>query len=210
MSILENESPSEFIVPKDPRPLILILKDISPRSSRMRVQMRDAITRSGNLGVKPHFYKYFFIFLIGSLLLSITLISCSHPVQNRRRIPQTIEVKTADQIISDMKTGLRLSDEQEADIRPIIEEQVKKRKELVKKYQGRARLGMDSLRDDLKDLRITTENQLQYFLTNEQMINYGYMQQEEDLRITGITNGKTQEEGGREKPKSGGRRPGRF
>ena len=170
--------------------------------------MRKAIILSENSGIKPHFYRYSFALLIGYSLLAITLISCSHPGQNRRRIPEAKEPKPADQIISDMKTWLRLTDEQEINIRPIIEEQVKKRHELIKKYQGRGRLGMDSLRDELKDLRISTENRLQYFLTNDQMIKYGYMQQEEDRRIAGTTSEKTQEEPGQEKPKGRGRRWG--
>jgi hypothetical protein len=170
--------------------------------------MQDAVILSENSGIKPHFYKYSFILLIGYSLLAITLISCSHPAQNRRRIPEAKEPKTAQQIISAMKTVLRLTDEQEIHIRPIIEEQVKKRNELFKKYRGQGRPGMDSLRDELKDLRISTESQLQYFLTNEQMIKYGYMQQEEDQRIAGITSGKTQEDTSQEKPKGRGRRSG--
>jgi hypothetical protein len=172
--------------------------------------MRNPIILSDNLGVKPHFYKYSFILLIGYSLLASTLISCSHPVQNRRRITEVKEAKTADQIISGMKTTLRLTDEQEVNIRPIIEEQVNKRNELIKKYQGRDCQGTDCLKDQLKDLRISTENQLQYFLTNDQMIKYGNMQQEEDQRIMGITGEKTQEGVGQEKPKSRGRRSGRF
>ena len=168
--------------------------------------MRKAIILSGNLGVKPHFDKYTFIMLIGFSLLTSTLISCSHPVQSRRRITEVKEAKTAGQIISGMKTELRLTDEQEVNIQPIIEEQVKKRNELIKKYQGQDRQGLDSLRDELKDLRISTESQLQYFLTNEQMIKYGYVQQEEDQRIAGNSSGRNQEEGGQEKPKGRGRR----
>ncbi len=170
--------------------------------------MRDAIILLKNLGVKPYFYKCSFILLIGYSLLAIALISCSHQSQNRKRIPEAREPKPADQIISSMRTVLRLTDEQEIKIRPIIEEQVKKRNELMKKYQGRGRPGVDPLRDELKDLRIGTESQLQYFLTNEQMIKYGYMQQEEDRRIVGIASGKTQEEPGQEKPKGRGRRWG--
>jgi hypothetical protein len=109
-----------------------------------------------------------------------------------------------------MKTALRLTDDQEVNIRPIIEEQVKKRSELIKKYQGRDCPRTDCLKDQLKDLRISTENQLQYFLTNDQMIQYGNMQQEEDQRITGITSEKTQEEVTQEKPKGRGRRSGGF
>jgi len=172
--------------------------------------MRNVIIFSGNLAIEPHFCKYPIIMLIGYLLLASTLISCSPQAQNRRRITEVKEAKTADQIISGMKTALRLTDEQEVNIRPIIEEQVKKRSELIKKYQGRDCHGTDCLKDQLKDLRISTENQLQYFLTNDQMIKYGNMQQEEDQRITGITSEKTQEEVTQEKPKGRGRRSGGF
>lgn len=120
------------------------------------------------------------------------------------------EAKTADQIISGMKTEIRLTNEQEVNIRPIIEEQVKKRNELIKNYKGRDCHGTDCLKDELKEVRMSTENQLQYFLTNEQMIKYGYIQQEEDQRIMGITSEKTQEGVGQEKPKGKGRRSARF
>lgn len=153
--------------------------------------------------------RFLTIFFVG-LLSTSTLISCSHQVQDHRRITEVKEAKTADQIISEMKTGLKLTDEQEVNIYPIVEEQVRKRNELIKKYKGRGRPGMDSLRDELKDLRIAMETRLQYFLTNEQMIKYGYMQQEEDQRIAGVASGKAQEEAGQEKPKGRGRRSGRF
>ena len=153
--------------------------------------------------------RFLTLFLVG-LLSTSTLISCSPYAQNRRRITEVKEAKTAGQIISDMKTEIGLTDEQEVNVRPIIEEQVKKRNELIKKYQGRDCHGTDCLKDELKDLRISTENQLQYFLTNDQMIKYGNMQQEEDQRIIGITSTKTQEEVTQEKPKGKGRRSGGF
>ena len=159
---------------------------------------------------QKHFHHFPVIILIGYLLLVSNLISCSHPDRNRRRMPEVKEPKPADQIIPDMKSWLKLTDEQVVNIRPTIEEQVKKRNELVKKYKDQGREGRDSLRDELKDLRISTEKQLQYFLTNEQIIDYGYMQQEEDQRITGITSEKPHEGASQEKPKSGGRRRGGF
>jgi hypothetical protein len=159
-----------------------------------------------NSGVKPYSGKFPFILLTGTLLLASALISCSHPAQHHRRNPEPIETETAGQIIFRMKARLGLTDEQEVNIRPIIEKQVKKRKELIRKYKGRARSGMDSLEDELKDLRISTESRLQYFLSNEQMIEYGNMQQEEDQIIVGRSSEKTQEGAGQEKPKGRGRR----
>jgi hypothetical protein len=172
--------------------------------------MRNEGILSKKLGFRPQLGKYCFILLLGCLLLAVTSISCSHPSQNRRRIPEPKEAKPADQIISGMKTSLGLTDEQENNIRPIIEQQVIKRNELIKKYKGLGQKGLDFLRDDLKDLRISTESQLQYFLANEQMIQYGELQREEDQRIAGNSSGRTQEETTQEKPKSRGRRSGRF
>jgi hypothetical protein len=166
--------------------------------------MKSVIIFLSNFCGRWHFYNYFFILLTACLLLPSILISCSPYAQNRRRIP---EAKTADQIIIDSKNRLGLTDDQEVKIRPIIEEQVKKRNELIKKYQGQDRQGMDSLRDELQDLRISTESQLQYFLTNEQMITYGEMQNEEDQRIC---KEEGHEEQGQKARKGRGRRSGNF
>jgi hypothetical protein len=172
--------------------------------------MRNALIRPANICFRSRLDIYFLILLIGCSLLALTAISCAHSSQNRKRIPEPKDAKPADQILSGMKTGLGLTDEQEINIRPIIEQQVIKRNELIKKYQGQSRQGLDSLRDDLKDLRISTSSQLQYFLTNEQMIQYGDLQREEDQRIAGNGSGKNQEEVSQEKPRGRGRRSGRY
>ena len=166
--------------------------------------MENSIIFPADLGVKWHPYNYFFIMLTLCVLLTSTSISCSPYTQHRRRIP---EAKAADQFISEMKGRLNLTDEQQVQVRPIIEEQVEKRNELIKKYQRQGRQGVDSLRYELQDLRISAESQLQYFLTNEQMIKYGNMQQEEDERIS---KGEVQEEEAPKARKGRGRRPGNL
>jgi hypothetical protein len=145
--------------------------------------MKDFVFSSGKFDGKSLFYKYSFIVLIGSLFLAGILISCSSKPQSRRQPPETKFVKPADHIILDMKIDFKLSDEQELKIRPIIEEQVKKRRGLIERFQNQGSPGLEALRQELKNLRISTEGQLQFFLTNEQMIKYGKMQQEEDRRI---------------------------
>lgn len=57
--------------------------------------MRNVIIFTGNLPIEPPFYKYPIIMLIGYLLLASTLISCSPPAQNRSRITEVKEAKTA-------------------------------------------------------------------------------------------------------------------
>jgi hypothetical protein len=165
--------------------------------------MRDTIFCSEKVGEGSHFYKLPLILLIGSFFLASALGSCSSKTQNRRQNPETKIVKPADHIILEMKIDLNLSDEQELKIGPIIEEQVKRRKELIEKFQGQGRPGLEALRYELKDLRIKTEGQLQYFLTNEQMIKYGKMQQQEDQRMISRKQGEAE---GQQRPK--GRGPG--
>jgi len=148
--------------------------------------------------------------IIGPLLLSITLTSCSPHVQNRKRIPETRETKTAEQIITEMKGRLYLTEEEEVNVRPIIESQVRGRRELIKKYEGKGYKEMDSLKEDLKDLRIRTASQLQYFLTSDQMIKYGAMQQEEDERISEKRAHPQPGEESQQPRKGRGRRPGSF
>ncbi len=161
------------------------------------------------LDIMPNSYKHFLIVLIGTPLLAGSL-SCSHPVQTRKEIPVTKEAKPADQIISAMKTSLGLTDEQEVKIRPVIEEQVRKRNELIKKYERRNCRGSDCLKYELKELRVSTDGRLQYFLTNDQMIKYGNMEQEEDRRIEKMTSEKPSEEVIKEKPQRKGHKSGRF
>ena len=168
----------------------------------------NTLNFSANFFAKRRFF--FWVVITGPLLLSTTLTSCSTHAQNRRQIPEARETKTADEIITQMKGRLHLTEDEEVKVRPIIEEQVKRRKELIKKYEGKGYKGMDSLKDELKDLRVSTANQLQYFLTNDQMIKYGAMQQEEDQRISG-EKAQTQQEEEIQKPRKGrGRRLGIF
>jgi hypothetical protein len=143
--------------------------------------------------------------LIVCVILEGALISCSSNTQNRRHTPETRRVKPADHILLEMEIDLNLSNEQGEKIRPIIEGQVKRRKELIQKFQDQGQAGLGSLQAELKDLRISTAKELQYFLTNEQMVKYGNMQQEEDRRIISEKPG---EQGGQQKRKGRGGRPG--
>ena len=149
----------------------------------------------------------FLIIAIVCMILECTLVSCTSNTKKHRRISETKEVTPADQIVMEMKSGLNLSNEQESNILPIIEEQVKRRKGLIEKFKGQGHPGLEDLRYELKVLRISTENQLQYFLTNDQMIKYGNMQQEEDQRITSE---KPKEQEGQQMRKGRGRRSGGF
>ena len=121
-------------------------------------------------------FNPFFILLIAGIFSVSTLLGSLADAQSRSRVPPG---KNADQIISDMKSRLNLTDEQETKIRPIIEEQIKKRNALIEKYQGQGHQGRESLRSEMQALGKSTEDQLQPILTKEQMGNYQKMQDEE-------------------------------
>ena len=116
------------------------------------------------------------------------MVCSSADAQSRGRVRQD---KSADQIISDMKNRLNLTDEQEAKIRPIIEDQITKRGALIEKYQGQGREGMGSLKNEMQELSKTTENQLQSILTKEQMENYRNMQAEERQQMRKGSRGRS-------------------
>jgi len=145
-------------------------------------------------------YPYGLLILISFLSFVTALTSCAPPGRVHGQAPQ---IKTANEIISEMRNWANLTDEQEVKIRPIVEEHARKRNDLIRKYERQDRNKAVSLENDLRDLRRAAENQLQYILTNKQMIEYSNMQQEEDQRIVG---GKTQERRDPEKPRDRGPR----
>lgn len=126
-------------------------------------------------------FLLFLCFLAISYATVQNILAISHAaVQNDG--PKTSD-KTPDQIISVMKDRLGLTEEQEAQIRPIMEEHIKKRDVIVQKYKGQGRQGRRSLRNELQELRKATENQLEMILTEEQMKEYRKLQEEERQKV---------------------------
>ena len=145
------------------------------------------------------------VILVVCVFLAGALVSCSSNTPNPETRPELRRVKPADHILLEMEIDLNLSSEQVEKVRPIIEGQVKRRKDLIQRFQGQGQAGLGSLDAELKNLRIGTAKELQYFLTNEQMVKYGNMQQEEDRRIMSQTRG---EQEGHQLPRGRGSKPG--
>lgn len=99
--------------------------------------------------------------------------------------------KSVDEYILLMKDRLDLSAEQEAKIRPIIEEEWERRREIIVSYRGER----ESMRAAMQWLEKDTESQLAAILTQEQMAEYRQLREEMRQSM-------------REKMR--GRRPGRF
>ena len=73
------------------------------------------------------------------------------------------------QLLADLKARLNLSQEQIAQVRPIMQEQSQALRELIEKYQGQGFVGMRSLKNELEQLREETNKQLEPILSAEQM-----------------------------------------
>ena len=84
-----------------------------------------------------------------------------------------------------MKSRLGLTEDQEARIRPILEDEFVKRHTIIEKYQGQGRQGRSSLKNELQQLRSSTDHQLEPILTKAQTEEYRKMQEEARQRIRG-------------------------
>ncbi|MCP4109620.1 MAG: hypothetical protein GY749_29555 [Desulfobacteraceae bacterium] len=80
--------------------------------------------------------------------------------------------QTPDQIMSALKERLNLTEEQESQVRPVIEKQVESRKAIFDKYRDEPRENRKSMRDEIKQNREDTEKQLEAILSEEQMKEY--------------------------------------
>jgi len=132
--------------------------------------------------VRKHYFLKYLTGIITCLFL-VTMVTCSPANAFGRSGGRIPEGRSADQITSDMKEHLNLTEEQEAQIRPIIEEQIEKRREIVQKYQGHGRPDRESLRNEMQKLRETTENQLAGILTEDQMEEYRGIQEEQRQKM---------------------------
>jgi Spy/CpxP family protein refolding chaperone len=87
--------------------------------------------------------------------------------------------KTADEFISAMKTRLNLTEEQEIQIRPVIEKEVAERRGIIEESMEQRPQGMQSLKNKMHELQIATERNLEKILTQEQMVEYQKLIDEE-------------------------------
>jgi len=102
--------------------------------------------------------------------------------QSGGRMPQG---RSPDQIMADMKSRLGLTEEQQAQIKPILDDEFAKRHAIIEKYQGQGRQARPSLRSELQQLRAVTDQRLAPILTKVQMDEYHKMQEEARQRMRG-------------------------
>jgi hypothetical protein len=150
------------------------------------VQKREEAMQNNN-HPESHFMNRLFLVLLmtGGLLFTAVLILHPFYAEARGRYGSAV---SPDRIMERMKERLDLTKEQEAEIRPIIEEKVKKFKEL------RENSGADrhAFRTEMQKLRWSTEMKLGEILTDEQKGKYLELRQE---RHKWIHRGKRHDKG---------------
>ena len=117
---------------------------------------------------KPLWRSRLFASIACVLFMSTLPFSALH-AQNARRMP---EGKSPDQTIAEMKSRLGLTEDQDV-----------KRHAIIERYQGQGRQGRSSLRNELQQLRASTEHRFESILTKAQMEEYRKMQEEARQRM---------------------------
>ena len=128
---------------------------------------------------KYNFINYFVIPTVCLCLLIMTACSSGRS-RTRGSLP---EGKTANEFISVMKTRLNLTEKQEIQVYPIIHKEFEKRREIFERHRGQGRQGMQSLKNEMQELQITTEKKLEKILTQEQMKEYRKLRDEERQKL---------------------------
>ncbi len=105
---------------------------------------------------------YFFVFVVFTMQ---PFSSHAQSGPNAGRSPE--------QVVSQLEERLKLTDEQETKLRPIIEESLKKRSEL---------LNSGAPKSDLQQLQWATDMQIGKILTEEQMKEYEKLREEQDKK----------------------------
>ena len=77
-----------------------------------------------------------------------------------------------------LKERLNLTDEQEEEIRPIIEQKHLKQKEIFQKYQGRSKEERQAMWGELQEVQNNTQEQLHEILSEEQIEEYKKIREE--------------------------------
>jgi len=132
------------------------------------------------LSSNKNFKKQAFSGLTGVILLALAVtFAFASPAAAFRKGPK----KSPEEILAHMTDRLQLSDEQAEQIRPIIEDQVTKRRELFEKYHEQGRESRGQMRSEMQSLVEETDKQLEPILSDEQMAELKKMREERPQRM---------------------------
>ncbi|MFA5148350.1 MAG: hypothetical protein WC491_04395 [Candidatus Omnitrophota bacterium] len=117
-------------------------------------------------------------FIVGLLIMLLYLTSNKvYSEQGGGRPP----MMTAEQMVSDMKKSLGLSEEQASQILPIVEQEMEKREELMGSCGGPG--NFESMRSSMEKIDSETETALAQYLTDEQMAKWKKIQKERKSKM---------------------------
>ena len=99
--------------------------------------------------------------------------------------PPPFSEKDAGEILADINSQLNLSQEQAAQVRPIIEESIAKRHKIFEKHPPPDHGNIFPLRSEMHELETSTEKRLAEILSPQQMEKYRNIQKEHKARGPG-------------------------
>ncbi len=118
--------------------------------------------------------------VLKSLLLACYVFLCAVilPIQPAGAQERDVSKANAspEEFMSMLKTSLSLSDDQEAKIKPIIEESIQKRREILRNSSH----DRNTMRSQLQELSWTTDLKIVKILSDEQMKEYRKLQEEQN------------------------------
>ncbi len=119
---------------------------------------------------------------VSAAFLIISLFGCSAAFgQGLRSRPS---VKTTDQQVEEMSSRLKLTEEQKAQVRPILESQSEKRAAIMEQSRDQGRGAKTYMQDDMEALELETQVKLAIVLTEKQMKEYRAMVAEQKTSMT--------------------------
>jgi len=132
------------------------------------------------LSSNENIMKRTFSGLAGVILLALVVtFAFALPAAAFRKGPK----KSPEEILAHMTDRLELSDEQAEQIRPIIEDQVTKRRELFERYHEQGRKSRGQMRSEMQTLIEETDKQLEPILSDQQMAELKKMREERPQRM---------------------------
>lgn len=96
------------------------------------------------------------------------------------------EILSPEKIMSHFKEQLDLTEEQEAQILPILEEHMEKQRAMIEKYRGQARQGLQNIQAEHQGMWQELEQQLAGILTEEQMQKVRKLHDERQELVQGM------------------------
>jgi len=97
----------------------------------------------------------------------------------RERLQAMLTRSTPEQMVSHMKSRLKLTDEQGDKVRPIIIESFKEQRKILDRHRDQDRSGIRGFKKELREHGISVEEKLSKILSAEQLVGFRKLQEEQ-------------------------------